>query len=238
MTSVLVIDGDERSRARVAAALRDAGHNVEAAYEIGHARTIIRRQQFSAILVDPTGDVETAIGTLRRQTDIPMIVLSADDALERRIAALDAGADDYLAKPFVIEELLARLRVWLRRAAQHVETPPVTTADFVIQLDNRRVLRSDGGDVILTPTEWRLVETLDRRPGRLVDHEELLQRVWGAKGSGRTDYLRVYMAAIRRKLEPNPARPRYFVTVPGVGHRFVPDGVATTTDAQHTMVGT
>ncbi|MBV9410407.1 MAG: winged helix-turn-helix domain-containing protein [Acidimicrobiia bacterium] len=232
MTTVLVIDHDGRSRARVAAAVRDAGHEVEVADDTRHAGTIIRRRQLSAIVVDPAGDAETTVGELRRQTDVPMIVLSPEDGSEHRIAALDAGADDYLAKPFVIEELLARLRVWLRRAARRDETPPVATPDFVIQLDNRRVLSGDGTDIVLTPTEWRLVETLARRPGQLVDHEDLLQRVWGAKGSGRTDYLRVYMAAIRRKLEPDPARPRYFVTVPGVGHRFI-----NTTDTERLMVG-
>jgi two-component system KDP operon response regulator KdpE len=236
VTNVLVIEGDERSRARIAGALRDAGHRVEVAHGTGHAGTIIRRRQLSAVVLDPGDEAETAVAGLRRQTDVPMIVLSSEDAPERRIAALDAGADDYLVKPFVIEELLARLRVWLRWAARRDDTPPIATPDFVIQLDNRRVLRADGTDVILTPTEWRLVETLARRPGQLVDHEELLQRVWGARGVGRTDYLRVYMAAIRRKLEPDPASPHYFITVPGVGHRFTA-GAAAPTDAGQAAVG-
>jgi two-component system KDP operon response regulator KdpE len=230
---VLVVDADDRCRSLVAAALRDAGYRVEAADDPAHAAAVIRRRPLDAILLDPGDEPQAAVAAIRRQTDVPMILISALDDHERRVAALDAGADDFVAKPFVIEELLARVRVWLRRAARPHHTPPVVTADFVIQLDERRLLRADGSEVTLTPTEWRLVEILARRPGQLVGHDELLQAVWGPKGEGKTDYLRVYMAGIRRKVEPEPSRPRYFLTVPGVGHRFVADsGVVTPTHVQ------
>jgi two-component system KDP operon response regulator KdpE len=152
--------------------------------------------------------------------------VSAPGGNGRTSRLLDAGADDYLPKPVVFDELLARLRVALRHAPRAAGVPPIRTPHFTVDLDGRRVTDIAGAEVPLTPTEWRLTEVLVAHPGHLCTQAEVLEAVWGAKGRGKTNYLRVYMTAIRQKLEPDPARPRYFLTVPGVGLRFVPEGRA------------
>jgi two-component system KDP operon response regulator KdpE len=156
---------------------------------------------------------------LRGWTAVPIVVLSARDAERDKIDALDAGADDYVTKPFGMGELLARIRAALRRDLAGADAPVVTTADFVVDLATKRVVR-DGEDVRLTPTEWGLVEALVRNAGKLVGQRQLLQQVWGPEYGSETNYLRVHMAHIRRKLEPDPSRPRYFITEPGMGYRF------------------
>jgi two-component system KDP operon response regulator KdpE len=175
-------------------------------------------------VVDPSGDID-AVADLRALTDIPIIVVSSSDEEWAKVAALDAGADDYITKPYGIEEMLARVRVVLRRCARYQppDALPITTPDFTVDVADRRWLRSDGTEVRLTPTEWRLIEMLVRRPGRLVSQAELLAGVWGPKGLEKTEYLRVYLTAIRHKVEADPHRPRYFITVPGLGLRFEPD---------------
>jgi two-component system KDP operon response regulator KdpE len=144
------------------------------------------------------------------------VVTDQDDEVSK-VSVLDAGADDYLTKPFGIAELLARLRATLRRSSHPVDESPVTTADFTIHLADRRWLPADGSEVRLTPTEWKVVEMLVNRPGHLVTQAELLQAIWGPKAIERTEYLRVHMTTIRRKVEPDPAHPRYFLTAPGLG---------------------
>ena len=156
---------------------------------------------------------------LRGWTQIPIIVLSVREGERDKVAALDAGADDYVTKPFGMDELLARLRAALRRATPAEEAAEVETPDFTVDLAAKRVVRGDD-EVRLTPTEWEIVEMLVRNPGRLVTQRQLLQEVWGPQYSTETNYLRVYMAQIRRKLEPDPARPRYFVTEARMGYRF------------------
>jgi len=222
MTTVLVADPDRSSRRLIAAALRSAGYTVETAKDAGRAASVLRRRRPDAVVVDPaTAPPHEPVVSLRAQTDIPIVVVNGSDALWDKVAVLDAGADDYLAKPFGVEELLARLRVALRRAARPAEhDAPMRTADFTVHLADRRWKRSDGVDVPLTPTEWRVVETLVQHAGHLVTYTELLQAVWGPKAVEKTHYLRVQMAAIRRKVEPDPARPKYFITVPGLGLRF------------------
>jgi two-component system KDP operon response regulator KdpE len=135
------------------------------------------------------------------------------------VAALDAGADDYVTKPFGMDELLARLRAALRRIAPAPESAVVETPDFTVDLAAKRVVGPEG-EVRLTPTEWGLVEVLVRNAGKLVSQRQLLQDVWGPQYGEETNYLRVHMAHIRRKLEPDPSRPRYFITEPGMGYRF------------------
>jgi two-component system KDP operon response regulator KdpE len=147
------------------------------------------------------------------------VVLSVRDAEGDKVAALDAGADDYVTKPFGMDELLARLRAALRRTIPAEEEALVETADFTIDLAAKKV-RRDGEEVRLTPTEWHLVEVLVRNHGRLVAQRQLLQEVWGPQYHDETNYLRVFMAQVRRKLEPEPAHPRYFITEPGMGYRF------------------
>jgi two-component system, OmpR family, KDP operon response regulator KdpE len=157
---------------------------------------------------------------LRGWTQVPIIVLSVREREADKVAALDAGADDYVTKPFGINELLARLRAAVRRATPTDEqVPTVQTPDFRVDLAAKQVIR-DGREVRLTPTEWQLVELLVRNPGRLVSQRQLLHEVWGPKYREETNYLRVFIAQIRRKLEPDPAHPRYFITEPGMGYRF------------------
>jgi two-component system KDP operon response regulator KdpE len=150
---------------------------------------------------------------------VPIIVLSVRDAERDKVAALDAGADDYVTKPFGIEELLARVRAATRRAAPVDEAPTIEALDFVVDLAARQV-RNDQGEVRLTPTEWHVLETLARHHDKLVTQRELLQQVWGPGYATETNYLRVYLAQLRRKLEPDPSRPRSLITEAGIGYRL------------------
>ena len=152
---------------------------------------------------------------------MPIIVLSARHQSVSKVEALDAGADDYVTKPFGMDELLARLRAALRRQSNGEESPRVETEGFTIDLADKRVTR-DGTDVHLTPKEWGLVEVLVRHPGRLVSQRQLLHDVWGPAYETETEYLRVLMARVRRKLEVDPSRPRHFRTETGMGYRFEP----------------
>ncbi len=226
MTTVLVVDDDHRARRRTVAALRLNGYSVETAKSLREACSSLRRHPIGALVIDPGRPFDrpvTTVSALRAMTDIPIVVVAepADD--EEKIAVLDCGADDYLTKPYSVEELLARLRAALRRAPRVVaEEPPLETPDFTVDLADRRWTASDGTEVHLTPTEWRIVETMLRRPGRLVSHSELLATVWGPAAVTKTEYLRVYLAGIRHKVEPDPSHPRYFVTAPGLGLRFQP----------------
>jgi two-component system KDP operon response regulator KdpE len=157
---------------------------------------------------------------IRQSSEIPIIVLSVRGHDRVKVEALDAGADDYVTKPFGMDELLARLRAALRRAAPGgKEEATVTTRDFTVDLTAKRVAR-DSKEVRLTPTEWEIVEILVRNEGRLVTQRQLLKAVWGPQYEKETNYLRVYLAQIRRKLEPDPSRPRYFLTEPRMGYRF------------------
>ncbi len=153
---------------------------------------------------------------------MPIIVLSARHQEAEKIIALDAGADDYMTKPFGMGELLARLRAALRRAKPLEDEPPVIeTPDFRIDLLAKRVTDAAGDEIRLTPTQWHLVEILVRHEGRLVSQRQLLEEVWGPTSVDNPHYLRVFMAQIRRKIEPDPSSPRYFLTEPGLGLRFV-----------------
>ena len=171
----------------------------------------------------PDLDGVEVIAGLRGWSTVPIIVLSARDSQAQKVRALDAGADDYVTKPFGMDELVARVRAALRRADVHElpVDPVVTTAAFTLDLAAKRARRGET-DVRLTPTEWHLVEALLRRPGTLVSGAQLLAEVWGPGYEKETNYLRVYFAQLRRKLEESPSHPRYFITEPGVGYRFEP----------------
>ncbi|GGP47485.1 DNA-binding response regulator [Saccharothrix coeruleofusca] len=171
----------------------------------------------------PDVDGTEVIAGLRGWTSVPIIVLSARTDSTDKVEALDAGADDYVTKPFGMDELLARLRAAVRRAAVSAEGEEavVRTASFTVDLAAKKVHR-DGAEVHLTPTEWGLLETLARNRGKLVGQKQLLQEVWGPAYAKETHYLRVYLAQLRRKLEPEPSRPRHLVTEPGMGYRFEP----------------
>ena len=171
----------------------------------------------------PDLDGVEVIAGLRGWSTVPIIVLSARDSQAQKVRALDAGADDYVTKPFGMDELVARVRAALRRADVHElpVDPVVTTAAFTLDLAAKRARRGET-DVRLTPTEWHLVEALLRRPGTLVSGAQLLAEVWGPGYEKETNYLRVYFAQLRRKLEESPSHPRHFITEPGVGYRFEP----------------
>ncbi|KOV81132.1 Fis family transcriptional regulator [Nocardia sp. NRRL S-836] len=171
----------------------------------------------------PDMDGTDVIAGLRGWTTLPIIVLSARTDSRDKVDALDAGADDYVTKPFGMDELLARLRAAVRRCAATgpEDEPVVRTASFTVDLAAKRVLK-DGAEVHLTPTEWGLLEVLARNTGKLVAQKQLLRDVWGPAYEKETHYLRVYLAQLRRKLEPEPARPRHLLTEAGMGYRFEP----------------
>ena len=225
--TVLVADPDQRSRRLIAAALRRfGGYLVETARSATQATSLLRRRQIGAVILDPIDDAADTVTALRAQTDSPILIVSGSDNEWDKVAALDAGADAYLTKPIGTEELLARLRVAFRhlvpRTGPGGDDAPIITADFTIYLSDRYWVRNDGAEVRLTPIEWRIIEMLVRHAGHLVTQAELMQGVWGPKAVEKTHYLRVQMAGIRRKVEPEPAHPRYFITVPGLGVRFDP----------------
>ena len=162
------------------------------------------------------------VSGLRGWCTSPILVLSARNTQDQKVAALDAGADDYVTKPFGMDELLARVRAGLRRASPgDPEQAVVTTESFTVDLRAHRVTTADG-EVRLTPTEWHLLEVLVRHPGQLVTQRQLLQEVWGPAYGTETNYLRVYLSQLRRKLEADPTHPRHIITEAGVGYRFEP----------------
>jgi two-component system, OmpR family, KDP operon response regulator KdpE len=220
---VLVVDDEAPILRALATNLRARGYAVDAAASGEEALDLAARHRPEAVILDlglPGMSGIDVVAGLRGWTAVPIIILSARGAEHDKVAALDAGADDYVTKPFGMDELLARLRAALRRGAPAGEQPAIVeTPDFVVDLATKRV-RKDGAEVRLTPIEWGMVEVLVRNAGRLVSQRQLLQDVWGPQYGEETNYLRVHMAHIRRKLEPEPSRPRYFVTEPGMGYRF------------------
>jgi two-component system KDP operon response regulator KdpE len=171
----------------------------------------------------PDLDGVEVIQGLRSWTSVPIIVLSGRTSGGDKVAALDAGADDYVTKPFGIEELLARIRAVTRRAAAPDGTgiPEVAIGGWRVDLADRRVT-GDCGELKLTPTEWKLLEAFVRHPGKLIGQRQLLTEVWGPNSTGDTSSLRLYLNRLRRKLEPDPSRPRHLLTEPGLGYRFQP----------------
>ena len=224
---VLVVD-DEAGLARaLAITLRAVGWEVRQA---GDGRSALREAAAfhpDVVLLDlglPDISGLEVIEGLRGWTRVPIVVLSARQHGEDKVDALDAGADDYVTKPFGMDELLARLRAAVRRAQPAVADDGrsvVETATFTVDLAAKKAHR-DGSDVRLTPTEWHLLEVLVLNRGRLVTQKQLLQEIWGPAYQTQTNYLRVYMAQLRRKLEADPAHPRHFITEAGMGYRFEP----------------
>jgi len=222
MTRVLIVDDEPELLRALAINLRARRYDVVLAAD---GATALR--QASSMLPDlvildlglPDMDGTEVIAGLRGWSKVPIVVLSAREGQADKVDALDADADDYLTKPFGMDELMARLRAALRRAQPTDDLPVVTTEHFTVDLAAKRVLRDDA-EVRLTPTEWHLLELLVRNPGKLVGRRQLLTEVWGPTASSETNYLRVYMAQLRRKLEPDPARPQHLITEPGIGYRF------------------
>ncbi len=205
--------------------LQARGYEVAIASSGADALTQLARNPADLVVLDlglPDIEGVDVIAALRAWSAVPILVLSARQGDSDKVQALDAGADDYLTKPFSVEELLARLRAMLRRASTATpEAPVVRTDDFTIDLQHMKVVRN-GADVHLTRLEWGIVEVLVRNPDRLVTGKQLLTKVWGPAYADATHYLRVYMMQVRKKLEPDPSNPRYFLTEAGFGYRFVP----------------
>ena len=223
MTRILVVDDERQLLRALATNLRARGYEVDQA-ATGEAALMLAASHHPDLVVLDLGlpgiDGLEVINGLRGWSSVPIVVLSVREREADKVAALDAGADDYVTKPFGMDELLARLRAALRRAAPAgKEEAIVTTPDFSVDLMAKRVSR-DSKEVRLTPTEWEIVEILVRSEGRLVTQRQLLKAVWGPQYEKETNYLRVYLAQIRRKLEPDPSRPRYFLTEPRMGYRF------------------
>ncbi|MFC8516391.1 response regulator [Streptomyces sp. NPDC057257] len=225
MTRVLVVEDDPQLVRALVINLQARRYGVDAAPDGATALRLAAARRPDVVMLDlglPDMDGVDVIRALRGWSRVPVLVLSARQASDEKVAALDAGADDYITKPFSMDELLARLRAAVRRtedAPLVPETTRVETDDFSIDLLAKKVVRN-GRDVRLTPTEWHLLEILVVSPGRLITQKHLLQEVWGVSQSNKTNYLRVYMAQLRRKLETDPAHPRYLITEPGMGYRF------------------
>jgi two-component system KDP operon response regulator KdpE len=226
VTRILVVDDEPQLLRGLRVNLEARGYEVDVTADGAAALDAAVARRPDVVILDlglPDMDGIDVIHGLRTWGSMPIVVLSAREQETDKVAALDAGADDYVTKPFGIGELLARIRAAERRPAPASEMAVVVTPDLRVDLGAKRVAK-DGQDVHLTPTEWHLVEILVRNAGKLIGQRHLLQEVWGPRYEQETNYLRVYMAQIRRKLEPDPTRPRYFFTEPGMGYRFEPGG--------------
>jgi two-component system, OmpR family, KDP operon response regulator KdpE len=227
MNRVLVVDDEPQIVRALTINLRARKYEVDAAYDGAGALELAAARHPDVVVLDlglPDMDGVDVLRGLRGWTRIPIIVLSARHTSDEKVEALDAGADDYVTKPFGMDELLARLRAAVRRAtsAEGTDQASVVETDaFTVDLAAKKVHRN-GADVRLTPTEWHLLDVLVRNTGRLVTQKQLLREVWGPAYGTETNYLRVYMAQLRRKLEADPSHPRHFVTEPGMGYRFEP----------------
>lgn len=224
MTAVLVVDDDPHLLRALRITLQAHGYDVTTAAD-GHSALLAASQQPLALVILDLGlpdmDGTAVIREIRTWSQVPVLVLSARHGSDDKVQALDAGADDYITKPFGLEEMLARMRALLRRSADPDHEPVVTTDAFTVDLGKRRVTR-DGEDIRLTPTEWNILAVLVRNPEKLITQQQLLSEVWGPAYAKETNYLRVYMAQLRRKLEPDTGNPRHLLTEAGIGYRFLP----------------
>jgi two-component system KDP operon response regulator KdpE len=219
---VLVVDDEPQIVRGLKIILRSAGYTVEAAESKSEALAMLASRPPDALVLDlvlPDGQGVEVCEEVRRWSRLPIVVLSAVGDEREKVRALDAGADDYVTKPFGTDELLARLRAVLRRSAEAGGSPRLELGELVIDLADRRV-SSAGTEVHLTPIEFELLRVLAQHHGRLVTHRQLLRDVWGPEYGEETHYLRVHVAHIRAKLERDPSRPRYLITEPGVGYRL------------------
>ncbi|MEU2390292.1 response regulator [Streptomyces sp. NPDC007369] len=227
MTRVLVVEDDPQLVRALKINLHARKFEAEEAGTGADALRLAAARKPDVILLDlglPDMDGVDVIKSVRGWSRVPILVLSARHTSEEKVRALDAGADDYVTKPFSMDELLARLRAATRRdpaPARADRVSVVTTEDFTVDLAAKKLRRGER-TVRLTPTEWHLLELLVTHPGHLVSQRKLLLEVWGPTYSENTNYLRVYMAQLRRKLEPDPSSPRYLITEPGMGYRFEP----------------
>ena len=237
MTRVLVVDDEPQILRALRINLRVRDYEVHVAPTGAEALKVAAQYPPDLVILDlglPDLDGVEVIQGLRGWTKAPIIVLSGRADSTDKVEALDAGADDYVTKPFGVEELLARMRAVVRRTGYGQDMPQIRLGNLVIDLTAKRVIRQapvtagTGGvagppeDIRLTPTEWHLLEVLLRNPGKLLGRSQLLTEVWGSGYADATGNLRLYMAQLRRKLEPDPARPRWLITEPGMGYRYQP----------------
>jgi two-component system KDP operon response regulator KdpE len=230
MTRVLVVDDEPQLLRALRINLTARSYDVATAATGRDALKAAADAPPDIVVLDlglPDLDGGEVIRGLRGWTDVPIIVLSGRTQSAEKVQALDAGADDYVTKPFAMDELFARLRALARRGTGSDATPQVRIGSYVVDLTNQ-IVRTESANgepsttVRLTPTEWKLLEMLVRNPGKLVSQRQLLTKVWGPAYTRESSYLRVYMGQLRRKLEPDPSRPRHLLTEPGLGYRFVP----------------
>jgi len=223
VTRILIVDDEPQILRALRINLNARAYDVVSAADGGDALHTAASDRPDLVVLDlglPDMDGVEVIRRLRDWTPVPIVVLSGRSDSRDKIDALDAGADDYVTKPFSIDELLARIRAVTRR--QQADSPddaPVRLGDHTVDLANRSVRDAAGNLVHLTRTEWHLLDVLLHNPGKLVSQRQLLHEVWGPTYSNETHYLRQYMGQLRRKLEPDPARPRHLLTEPGMGYR-------------------
>jgi len=223
--TVLVVDDDRQMLRAVTTALKARGYSILTAADGEIALRMLAEEQPDLVLLDlglPHVDGHQVITRLRTWSDVPVIVLSVRDGQDEKAAALDAGADDYVTKPFGAKELLARMRAVLRRAAPEQSEPVLHFDELEIDL-SRRLVKLEDEPVHLTPTEYRLLEAMATSPGKLLTHGWLLQKVWGPGYATESHYLRLFVRQLRQKLHDDPARPRWITTEPGVGYRWLPE---------------
>jgi two-component system KDP operon response regulator KdpE len=224
MSRIMVVDDEPQIVRALTINLRARGYEVCAARDGGGALQLAAAHPPDVVILDlglPDLDGVDVIAGLRGWTTVPILVLSGRSDSTDKVDALDAGADDYVTKPFGMDELMARLRAALRRNTPAEATPEVEFGDVRVNLTSKRVTRR-GEELRLTPTEWHLLEVLVRHPDTLLSQRQLLAEVWGPGYETAQGNLRLYMAQLRRKLEPDPTRPHHFRTEPGMGYRFQP----------------
>ncbi|MEV4951806.1 response regulator [Paenarthrobacter nitroguajacolicus] len=225
MNTILVVDDDPHIVRALAITLKGQGYTVVTATDGQSALHSAAQRPIAVMILDlglPDMDGTAVISALREWSSLPILVLSARHGSSDKVEALDAGADDYITKPFALDELLARLRALLRRSIEPSEdVTTVETSSFTVDLNKRQITKS-GLDVRMTPTEWNILDILLRNPDKLITQQQLLTEVWGPAYAKEANYLRVYMAQLRRKLENEPGNPRHLITEPGMGYRFVP----------------
>jgi two-component system KDP operon response regulator KdpE len=222
MSRVLIVDDDPSLLRALSVNFKARGYDVETARDGGTALAAASRTPCDLVVLDlglPDIDGVEVVSGLRGWSQVPIIVLSAREGQRDKVAALDAGADDFVTKPFGMDELLARVRAALRRTSAVDDQPTLTTDAFTVDFAAKRVVVADD-EVRLTPTEWHLLEILARNAGKLVTQRQLLHDIWGPGYESETNYLRVYMAQLRRKLELDPSHPRHLVTEAGMGYRL------------------
>lgn len=223
---ILLVEDEAQIRRFLRAALEAEGYRLQECETAGEALAQASARQPDLILLDlglPDRDGLDVIRGVRESSAVPIVILSARGQEKDKIAALDLGADDYVAKPFAIGELLARIRAALRRSAVFLANNPERVVRFGnVEVDlESRVVRVDAQEVHLTPNEYKLLQVFLRHPGKVLTHRQLLHQVWGPNQTEQAHYLRVYIAQLRAKLERESARPRYLLTEPGVGYRLV-----------------